>query len=81
MYLGASNLPAWVVSACNEYAKARAQATFVVYQGHWNILTRDLEYDVLPVCRMYGMAIVPWGALGSGKLKPEKEVSRHVGSS
>ncbi|ORX37797.1 NADP-dependent oxidoreductase domain-containing protein [Kockovaella imperatae] len=69
LYLGASNLPAWVVSACNEYAMARSQARFSVYQGHWNVMNRDLEIDVLPMCRMYGMAVVPFGALGSGRLR------------
>lgn len=69
LYLGISDTPAWVVSAANEYARAHGLAQFVVYQGLWNLSVRDIERDVLPMCRTYGMAIAPWGALGEGKFK------------
>jgi len=43
MYLGISDTPAWIVSAANEYAKARGKTQFSVYQGRWNIMIRDFE--------------------------------------
>lgn len=69
LYLGASDMPAWVISACNEYASARGKTPFSVLQTQWNVTQRDIERDLLPMARLYGMAIVPWSALGSGKLK------------
>lgn len=69
LYLGVSDTPAWVVSRANEYARARGLRPFAVYQGRWSAADRDLERDVLPMCRAEGMAVAPWGALGGGKFK------------
>lgn len=55
LYLGVSDTPAWIVSAANEYAKAHALPQFVVYQGKYSLLERDLERDIIPLCRHYGM--------------------------
>jgi aryl-alcohol dehydrogenase-like predicted oxidoreductase len=41
---------------------------FSVYQGRWNAAFRDMEAEVIPMCEDQGMAIVPWAALGGGKL-------------
>lgn len=38
LYLGISNAPAWVIAACNTYAKAQGQAQFVILQTKWNVL-------------------------------------------
>ena len=37
---------------------------FSIYQGDWSVLRRDLEREILPMCRAEGMAIAPWGVLG-----------------
>lgn len=67
LYLGISDTPAWVVSKANEYARAHALAPFVVYQGRWSAVARDLERDLLPMCRAEGMGIAPWGVVGQGR--------------
>jgi len=74
MYLGISDSPAWVVSAANEYAKARGKTQFSVYQGRWNILIRDFERDIIPMARHYGMALAPWDVLGGGKFQTKKAI-------
>ena len=56
MYLGVSNTPAWVVSAANTYARAHGKTPFVIYQGSWSLVQRDLERDVIPMARQFGMA-------------------------
>ncbi|CAH0048608.1 unnamed protein product [Clonostachys solani] len=66
LYLGASNTPAWVA---NEYARHHGLRQFSVYQGLWSATCRDLERDVVPMCKSEGMGITPWGALGKGKSK------------
>ncbi|GAB1315117.1 Putative aryl-alcohol dehydrogenase aad14 [Madurella fahalii] len=72
LYLGASDCPAWVVSAANTYAAEAGKTPFSIYQGHWNVLRRDFERDILPMARTFGMALAPWGVLGSGKLQSKK---------
>uniref|UniRef100_A0A0B7JIA0 NADP-dependent oxidoreductase domain-containing protein n=1 Tax=Bionectria ochroleuca TaxID=29856 RepID=A0A0B7JIA0_BIOOC len=69
LYLGASNTPAWVVSKANEYARHHGLRQFAVYQGLWSANCRDLERDVVPMCKSEGMGITPWGAPGKGKFK------------
>ena len=66
LYLGISDTPAWVVVKANAYAREHGLRPFSVYQGRYSALSRDLERDVIPMCRDEGMAIHPWGVLGSG---------------
>ena len=72
IYLGISDTPAWVVSAANEYAKARGKTQFSVYQGRWNLKIRDFERDIIPMARHYGMALAPWDVLGGGQFQTKK---------
>jgi aryl-alcohol dehydrogenase-like predicted oxidoreductase len=74
LYLGVCNTPAWIVSAANTYAKAHGKTQFSVYSGKWSLLARDLERDIVPMARAFGMAIVPWGLLGSGKFQTSEDV-------
>ncbi|KAK4220763.1 NADP-dependent oxidoreductase [Podospora fimiseda] len=72
LYLGISDTPAWIVSAANTYAKAHGKTPFSVYSGKWNVIIRDLEREVIPMARQFGMAITPWGTLGGGKFQTKK---------
>lgn len=74
LYLGVSDTPAWVVAAANTYAQALGKTPFSVYQGRWNVMVRDFERDILPVCREFGMAICPWDVVGAGELKTAKQI-------
>ncbi len=74
LYLGICNTPAWIVSAANTYAKAHGKTQFSVYSGKWSLLTRDLEREILPMARAFGMAVVPWGVLGQGKFQTHDAV-------
>jgi len=69
LYLGVSDTPAWVVSKANQYARDHGLAQFVVYQGEWNLMQRDMEQDIIPMCMNEKMGLAPWGALGGGKFK------------
>jgi len=66
LYLGVSDTPAWIITKCNQYARDHGLAPFVLYQGRWSVKDRDLERDLLPMCRAEGMGIAPWGAIGQG---------------
>ena len=60
LYLGASDMPAWIVSAANTYAMAYGKTPFSIYQGRWNVLERDFERDIIPMARQFGMALAPY---------------------
>ena len=49
LYLGISDTPAWIVSKANQYARMAGKTPFVIYQGAWSILQRDLEREILPM--------------------------------
>jgi len=74
LYLGISDTPAWVVSAANTYAIDHGKTPFSVYQGRWSVMHRDFERDILPMARMFGMALCPWDVLGSGKFQSKKAI-------
>ena len=76
LYLGASDIPAWVVSAANTYANAHGLAPFVIYQGKWNLAERDFEREIIPMCRNQGMAIAPWGAMGQGRFRTAEQIAQ-----
>ncbi|KLO07372.1 Aldo/keto reductase [Schizopora paradoxa] len=76
LYLGISDSPAWVVAQANTYAKMAGKTPFVVYQGMWNVMSRDLERDVIPMCRSLGLAIAPWNVVGAGRLRTDEEEER-----
>jgi len=71
LYLGISDTPAWIVSKANEYARCHGMRQFSVYQGLWNASVRDMEREIVPMCRQEGMAIAPWGPLGQGRFQTE----------
>ena len=39
----------------------------------WNVCTRDMERDLIPMCRAHGMAIAPWNVLVQGKIRTDEE--------
>lgn len=49
LYLGISDTPAWVVAKANTYARMAGKTPFVVYQGMWNIMYRDIEQEIMPL--------------------------------
>ncbi|KAM3073124.1 hypothetical protein ACMFMG_008843 [Clarireedia jacksonii] len=69
LYLGISDTPAWLVVKANSYARANGLRPFSVYQGKWNAGFRDMEREIIPMCRDQGMAIAPWAPLGQGRFK------------
>ena len=54
LYLGVSDTPAWIVTKANTYARMSGKSPFVIYQGAWSILQRDLEREILPMALSEG---------------------------
>jgi len=67
-YGGISNFPAWRVAAADTAARLLGKPRFAVYQGLWNLLCRDVEDDLVPMCRELGLGFVAWGPLAYGML-------------
>lgn len=66
LYLGVSNWPAWLVVKANAYARQHGLRPFSIYQGRYSATARDQERDIFPMCLDEGMAVHPWGVMGSG---------------
>lgn len=60
----------------NQYAKYNRKTPFVVYQGAWSLLERSFERDIIPMARSLGLALAPFGTLGSGKFRTDEEEER-----
>ena len=73
LYLGISDTPAWIVSMANQYAVDHGKTPFVIYQGNWSLLKRDLEREIIPMARAEGMALAPWNVLAGGRIRSDAQ--------
>lgn len=68
LYCGSSNFAAWNVVQANEVASRRHFLGLVSEQSLYNLLSRDIELEMVPACQNYGVGILPWSPLSSGLL-------------
>jgi aryl-alcohol dehydrogenase-like predicted oxidoreductase len=68
LYVGSSNHAAWQIAAANEAARRRNFQGLISEQSHYNLLTRQVELEVLPAATHYGVGIIPWSPLAGGLL-------------
>jgi len=82
LYAGSSNFAGWHIAQANEAASARDFFGLVSEQSIYNLMTRDIELEVLPAAISYGVGVIPWsplqGGLLGGVLKKEREGRRRV---
>jgi aryl-alcohol dehydrogenase-like predicted oxidoreductase len=67
-YIGSSTFPASQIVEAQWTAERRGRERFVSEQPPYSLLIRGVEYDVLPTCRRYGIAVIPWSPLAAGWL-------------
>jgi 1-deoxyxylulose-5-phosphate synthase len=67
-YLGASSMFAWQFSKALFLARQRGWTPFVSMQNHYNLLYREEEREMMPLCAAEGIAVVPWSPLARGRL-------------
>jgi len=67
-YLGHSTFPPSAVVDAQWTARDRGRQRFVTEQPPYSILTRNIENELLPVCRRYGMGVIPYSPLAGGWL-------------
>jgi aryl-alcohol dehydrogenase-like predicted oxidoreductase len=68
VYVGSSNFAGWHVAQANEAAARRGFLGLVSEQSLYNLAARTVELEVLPACRAYGVAVIPWSPLAGGLL-------------
>jgi aryl-alcohol dehydrogenase-like predicted oxidoreductase len=67
-YLGASSMHAWQFMKALGLQRAHGWAPFVSMQNHYNLLYREEEREMLPLCRSEGIGVIPWSPLARGRL-------------
>ena len=67
-YIGISNCYAWQIAKANALAEKEGFAKFVSIQGHYNLIFREEEREMVPYCKEENIALTPYSALASGRL-------------
>ena len=82
LYVGSSNFAGWHIAQANDAAAARGFFGLVSEQSIYNLMTREVELEVLPAAIDYGVGVIPWsplnGGLLGGVLKKQREGARRV---
>lgn len=72
-YIGISNCFAWQLAKANYFARSNGMTEFVSMQGHYNLIAREEEREMIPFCHSENIALTPYSALAGGRL------SKHPG--
>jgi len=67
-YLGASSMYAWQFAKAQHVAERNGWTAFVSMQNHYNLLYREEEREMLPLCADLGVGVIPWSPLARGRL-------------
>jgi aryl-alcohol dehydrogenase-like predicted oxidoreductase len=67
-YLGASSMEAWRFAQALSTSERRGWARFVTMQNHYNLLYREEEREMIPLCEAEDVALIPWSPLARGLL-------------
>ncbi|AOK61782.1 aldo/keto reductase [Burkholderia ubonensis] len=74
-YIGASSMHAWQFSKALYTSKLNGWTQFVSMQDHLNLLYREEEREMLPLCADQGIAVLPWSPLARGRLTRDWDAS------
>lgn len=67
-YIGISNCFAWQLAKANALAEQEGFAQFVSVQGHYNLIFREEEREMIPYCKEENIAMTPYSSLAGGRL-------------
>lgn len=74
-YIGASSMFAWQFAKAQSVADAHGWTRFVSMQNYVNLLYREEEREMLPLCRDQGIGVIPWSPMARGRLTREWEAA------
>ena len=79
-YIGISNCFAWQLAKANAFAEQEGLSKFVSIQGHYNLIFREEEREMIPYCEEEHIALTPYSALASGRLsrKPQDNQTKRA---
>jgi aryl-alcohol dehydrogenase-like predicted oxidoreductase len=77
LYIGASSMHAWQFAKSLYTSDLHGWARFASMQPYYNLMYREEEREMLPLCQDQGIAVIPWSPLARGRLarKPSAEAS------
>jgi aryl-alcohol dehydrogenase-like predicted oxidoreductase len=67
-YVGLSNFTGWQIQKIVDVAEFRGLACPVTLQPQYNLLAREIEWEIVPACESTGLGLLPWSPLGGGWL-------------
>ena len=67
-YIGASSMWAWQFAKAQHVAERNGWTRFVTMQNHYNLLYREEEREMLPLCADQGIGVIPWSPLARGRV-------------
>ncbi len=67
-YIGASSMYAWQFQRLLSMSERNGWASFVTMQNHYNLVYREEEREMMPLCEDEGIAVIPWSPLARGML-------------
>ena len=76
-YIGASSMYAWQFTKALYLSKMHGWTPFVSMQSQYNLLMREDEREMLPLCADQGIGVIPWSPLARGRLTRDPEASTH----
>jgi aryl-alcohol dehydrogenase (NADP+) len=68
LYIGASSMFAWQFAKMLQTSDRRGLSRFVTMQNHYNLVYREEEREMIPLCRSEGVGLIPWSPLARGFL-------------
>lgn len=75
-YLGASSMYAWQFAEMLALQRQHGWAPFVSMQNHYNLIYREEEREMIPLCRARGIGLIPWSPLARGFLAGNRQRGR-----
>jgi aryl-alcohol dehydrogenase-like predicted oxidoreductase len=67
-YIGHSNFAGWQIADAAHVAERMGASPFISAQNHWSLLERDVEAEVVPAARRFGLGVLPYFPLANGLL-------------
>jgi 1-deoxyxylulose-5-phosphate synthase len=68
LYIGASSMYAWQFARMIDIARMKGHAEFVSMQNYYNLVYREEEREMMPLCAFEGIAVIPWSPMARGYL-------------
>jgi len=77
-YIGASSGPAWRMAQALSTSERRGWARFISMQNHYNLIYREEEREMVPLCLHEGIGLIPWSPLARGLLTRPAPANRQI---